>query len=70
MVNYLDYQISCSNSEFLLKDGKYIRYEKGKNTPESIKSREYFKIDKIIKEDIYDYVNNIDTYLNEAINFL
>ena len=67
MINFLNYEISCSNSEFLLKNGEYIRYKKGDKSPSIIKERKLFNIDKIIVENIDDYIEHKDIYIDAAI---
>ena len=67
MVDFLNYDISCSNSEFLLANGKYIRYKKGDKIPSIIKEREPFKINKVIVENINDYIEHKDVYIDSAI---
>ena len=67
MIDFLNYDISCSNSEFLLANGKYIRYKKGDKIPSIIKEREPFKINKVIVENINDYIEHKDVYIDSAI---
>lgn len=66
-IDFLNYDITCSNSEFLLTNGKYIRYKKGDKIPSIIKEREPFKIDMIIEENINDYIECKDIYIATAI---
>ena len=70
MLNISDFAISCSNSEWLLKEGKYIRYKKDEEIPSEIIKREEFNIDHFVEENIDDYVSNIDPYLTIALEYL
>ena len=70
MINFMGYDITCSNSEYLLKDGRYIRYKKDEVIPSEIKERVQFEIDDEITENIDDYINGNDEYINRALKFL
>ena len=59
--------VSCSNSEWELKEGKYKRYKKGDVISDETKKRKVFEIDYKIDESIDDYINNDDLYIKKAI---